>query len=215
MDRVNPEHLKRARSEIHKLHQKGTPISVALLNILMSAAAERGDSSFALSVLMDDFDRYQIQPDGDSYSFAFEAMGKHIHRARKFSNAAKLIDECLLNAEKILSWMEEDGIAPTEHIIRQYVELLCEAGQVDTATDVILDAHNDIPGCVNNKTLYRVAMSNSKIRKFDVARKIANCATIPILNLHKNIDVDERNANYLATKAKERQSNTTVPPTES
>jgi hypothetical protein len=192
---VSPDNIQNALQVVATLHQNGAKISATLLNIMMSSAAERGDSHIALSMLMNDFNKYNVEPNADTYSYALESMGKHVLRARRRSNAMEIIDQCLLNAETILSMMDDNGIVPTQHIVREYTELLCQADQIDTATDVVFDAHADL-GFVNSKTIYRVATANLKIGKFDVARKVTALASIPIPNLLSNIDVGERNSNF-------------------
>ena len=139
--------------------------------------------------MVHDFPQYNITRDADSYSFAFEALGKGLLRARRKSGAEVLTEKFLRNAETLLSMMEEDGVQPTHHIIREYVELLCQAGQIDTATEVVLDAASITPvgtsssssssnePLLNTKTIYRVAMANCRIGQFDTARKVAGLSS--------------------------------------
>jgi hypothetical protein len=99
---------------------------------------------------------------------------------------------CVIAAESFLTRMERNDIAPTHHIIRDYVEMLCLVGQVDTATTILKEAVDE-EGLVSSKSIYRVALANAKIQKFDVAREVALWGTEePVPFLISNIEREEK-----------------------
>jgi hypothetical protein len=156
----------------------------------MSGGAERGDIDRTVFML-EEFPRNDVEPNADTFSFAFEALGKNVARKNRKPASKALIDSYLRKADSFLTAMEEQGIAPTGHIAREYVELLCLAGEVETATAIVTDsiASN---GIVNSKTIYRVAMANVTHKNFDVAREVASSATEPLPFLLETIESAER-----------------------
>ena len=163
-----------ACNQVRELAREETCVTLAALNSIMSASAERGDTNTILSIWYD-FDKYGVQPDADSFSFVFEALGKNLMRYKaKHKVPERHIQACILTAESFLGRMEDRGLEPTEHVIREYVEFLCQIEQIDTATEVVLDIAQQ-GGALNSKTIYRVSMANAKLRRFDMARKIAEC----------------------------------------
>jgi pentatricopeptide repeat protein len=155
--------------------------SLETVNALMSCYAERGDVSDVL-FLLKTLRSNKLNPDVNSYSFAVEVLGKNIHRWGKSSDPA-MIQENLDHADSILGMMEADGILPSRDLLRNYVELLCIAGESDTANMVIDDMLSNTPESVCSKALYRIAMVNAERGDFDKARYLASLITddIPIL----------------------------------
>jgi pentatricopeptide repeat protein len=178
------KNLDYAVEQLKELSYEGRPITVSSLNTLMSAAAERGDIDRVLQFLQQ-FERSGIVPNSDTYSFAFESLGKNVRKGRRRNPVSKDHKEaCLVAAESFLAKMDEQGIAPTHHIIREYVEMLCLLGEVDTATIILKEAATE-NGLVTSKSIYRVAMANAKVlHRFDIAREIAQ--------LLDSIDREER-----------------------
>lgn len=84
----------------------------------------------------------------------------------------------IVTADAFIERMEEKGVHPTHHIIRDYVEFLCHMEQVDTANEVVFGVMED-PALVGSKTLYRLSMANSKRQQFDTARDLANFPGAP------------------------------------
>lgn len=161
-----------ALNHLQSLDQDEIVLAAEHLNCIMSAIAERGDLT-CLGYILDEFDRLGLSLNADSFSFAMEALGKHLYRARKQGVPSQdTIRACLEQASQFLTAMDESGVAPTRHIIREYVELLCQADEVDAATEVVLESL-DNGGDVNDKTLYRVAMAQAEQSNFDAARKVA------------------------------------------
>jgi hypothetical protein len=172
------------------LRQKGTHVSVASLNAILSGGAERGDVDRTLFVL-EEFSRNDVEPNADSFSFAFEALGKNIARRTRNPASKQMIESYLETADSFLTEMEERGIAPNHHIIREYVELLCLANEVETATSVVKETLAN-GGLVNNKTIYRVAMAHAAAKNFAIARELTLTASEPLTFLLENIERAER-----------------------
>lgn len=94
--------------------------------------------------------------------------------------------------------MEDAGIPPSHHVIRDYVFLLCHAEDLEAATSLVLEMPKEV-GLVRGKTIYWVAMANLKRRNYDTARRLALCALEPMPFLMEEIDkreqLDKRRAN--------------------
>jgi hypothetical protein len=180
-----PSRLDTALEHLKALRQKGTHVSVAALNAIVSGGAERGDVDRTVFVL-EEFARNDVEPNADTFSFAFEALGKNIARRTRNPASKKMIESYLETADSFLTEMEERGIAPSHHIVREYVELLCLANEVETATAVVNETLTN-GGVVNNKTIYRVAMANSAVNNFAVARDLSLTASEPLPFLLDNI----------------------------
>jgi hypothetical protein len=180
------------------MRKNGFHISTCMLNAILSGGAERGDIDRSLS-LLDEFARNDVRPDADSYSYALEALGKHLSRRTRKPAGPDVEGQCLETAGSLLTMMEDQGVAPTHHVIREYVELLCRTGQVDVATGVVLDSmglesadEEDGPmPLVSSKVIYRVATANLQQKKFDVARRLASCSSEPIPWLLRAIEKQE------------------------
>lgn len=155
--------------------------SLETLNALMSCYAERGEVHGVLQIL-ETLRSNKLSPDENSYSFAIEVLGKNIHRWHKNDNPG-MVQENLDHADAILGMMEADGIPPSRDLLRNYVELLCIAGESETANMVVDDMLSYTPESVCSKALYRLAMANAEGGNFDRARYLASKITdeIPIL----------------------------------
>jgi hypothetical protein len=185
-----PSRLDTALEHLKVLRQKGTHVSVASLNAILSGGAERGDVDRTLFV-MEEFSRNDVEPNADSFSFAFEALGKNIARRTRNPASKQMIESYLETADSFLTELEERGIAPNHHIIREYVELLCLANEVETATSVVKETLAN-GGLVNNKTIYRVAMANVTAKNFAIARELTLTASEPLPFLLENIERAEQ-----------------------
>lgn len=138
----------------------------------MSCFAERGDAREANGVL--DFIRGSgISPNIDTFSFCLEALGKDIHRREK-RNKPGAVRRNIHEASRYLTMMEREGLSPSSDVVRNYIELLCMAGEVETATSVLKECMENIPTAVNSKSLYRVAISNAEVGDFETAHELAN-----------------------------------------
>lgn len=192
----------------------GVNASVESLNVVLSAFAERGDVNHALSTLSS-FETFGLKPNADSYSFAMEVLGKDVNRRKReyihrksnsFVGRAQL-DTNIDAADEILTRMEGEGIDPNSDIIRNYVELLCLADEVTTATAVVNDLlQSKQKSVVNNKAIYRVAIANANLGNFEIARKLASVMTEPAPNLLRAIGSREQRRNHLEHLRRRDQS---------
>jgi pentatricopeptide repeat protein len=181
---MSAQNLVVASESISQLRLQGRVTSVAALNAVLSAYAERGDVDRAMT-LMGEFPHFNVEPDADSFSFALEALGKHLSRSPHPSRP--MIESCLDSVTFLLNSMEDKGIAPTPHVIRHYVELLCKAKDAETASSVVR-AIMKVDGLVNNMILYRVAKANAEVGRFDIAREMAAYANVPMPFLARKIN---------------------------
>lgn len=171
---------------VRRKHDSGIAATVACLNIPLSAYAERGNIR-RTEASMSDFSYFGLEPNADSFSFAMEALGKHVFRKNADDQLIKTVIE---QADALLSEIENREIGPTHHIIRAYAELLCLTDDTETATHLVrLLLKND--RLLDNKTIYRVAMANIARHRFDLARQLANSGTEPMPFLLDNIKKEE------------------------
>ena len=164
---------------------------------MLSGASERGDVDGVL-MLWSELERCDVVPNADSYSFVFESLGKNLRRHQRFEsyrNPQDHIDSCVALADTYLSKMETQGLSPTQHIVREYIEMLCLVRQVDTASAIVLESlQTGEEHLISDKTIYRVALANAKLQQFDVARRLAGSrrGAEPIEFLLTNIEREER-----------------------
>jgi pentatricopeptide repeat protein len=203
--RSSRNHVHHAFDILRNPEHTQNPATVEALNVVMSAYAERGDVDRTLAVL-EEFARHGLEPNVDSFSSAMEVLGKELYR-RKKNYGQKLVDKNIEAAGAILTMMEEQNVEPSSDVIRNYVELLCLAEEVETATDVVMDVlRSDQSRNVNNKTLYRVAIANADMGNFDVARKLASSTSEYIAVLHRNIDSKEQRFIHVQQMKKRQES---------
>ena len=158
-------------------------LSVESMNVILSSYAERGDY-YDVDANLQLMKEMGINPNEDSFSFAMEALGKHLLRTDRKSRHT-IQEDILGNADNVLVQMEEYGISPNVHIVRNYIELLCLAGEVATATNVVNSCiETGSRSSVNNKTLYRVAMANVNDGNYDAAVYLSSLMTesMPVLD---------------------------------
>jgi hypothetical protein len=188
--RTSNKDLDAALNELRGLRRAGINVSTGMLNCVLSATAERGDIDRMMATL-DEFSRYNLELDSESFSFAMETLGKNLLRRKRKSASEEVTNRCLEAAAVYLNLMEENGIEPTRHIVREYVELLCFVGEVKTATRVVLD-FLESGGAVHSKTIYRVAMANAKEGDLNMAKKIARYSVQPLPLLRDTIEQQEK-----------------------
>lgn len=162
-------------------------MSLESLNVVMSSYAERGDTERTMSIL-DIMKENGIQPNDDSYSFAIESLGKEVYRRKKRDDTSFLY-KSLEIVNTILTMMEDSGVSPSSDVIRQYVELLCLTGEVETATSVVESyiADSSTLSRVNSKTIYRVALANAERGDVRRATELASKMSEHIPILHRKI----------------------------
>jgi pentatricopeptide repeat protein len=166
-------------------------LSLESLNVILSCLAERGDTDDAIEVLRI-FRDYDIEPNEDSYSFAMEALGKELHRLQvsgKLEYNSSSVHKNIQLAGSLLSEMEDVGLTPSTDVVRNYLELLCLANEVETATAVTEDLLKDsYRNRVNNKAIYRVALANAEAGNFDKAKELAGLTSEVIPSLYRRIN---------------------------
>jgi pentatricopeptide repeat protein len=178
--------------------------SLECFNVVMSSYAERGDVSQAVGILQT-LKEYGLKPNGDSYSFAVEALGKDIHRRKKVGDRA-WVHKNIEIADSILTMMEEDSVSPSADVVRNYVELLCIANEVSTATSLVNDLlSNGQTGSVNSKTLYRVALGNIEAGNVEKAKELASLTSETIPVLHRKIRSKEQRLLHLEGMRQRRE----------
>jgi len=182
---------------LSELTSHGTVPTTAILNAVMSSCAERGDIDRTLSLIDEMFPRNNLRPNADSFSFAFEALGKHIGRRKEKPLTERKVEQILQTASRLLTMMEDAGIPPSHHVIRDYVSLLCHAGDIEAATNLALEMKKEV-GLVRGKTIYCVAMANLELQNYDAARRLASCALEPMPFLVEQINKREKWDQHLA-----------------
>jgi hypothetical protein len=193
--RVRACNLDLACEQVRQLGLDGGKVTVSIMNILLSACAERGDLGRAINLYLD-FENYCLRPNADTFSFIFEALGKHLRGSsnklpRGQAYCEDRTEALILTADSFIERMEQHGVAATKEVIHNYVEFLMCSGQLEKATSIVLDAvKSDI--FISSKTLYGVAMKNAKEQRHDVARQIASCETVVADVLMRNIAREER-----------------------
>ena len=114
--------------------------------------------------------------------------------------------------------MEGKGMPPNTHVIRNYVELLCMGGEVDTATSIVEDYLKsddpDFRNIVNNITIYRVAAEHTTLGNFEKAKGLADQMTEYVPALHRRIKSKEQRSLYLEKTMGDPMSNDIEEPSE-
>ncbi|KAL7572997.1 hypothetical protein ACA910_007494 [Epithemia clementina (nom. ined.)] len=179
------------------------PVTVAAFNVVLSALAERGMVG-DLQVIMDVLRRYvedrrrhhdgvlldttRLHPNADTFSFLLEGLGKNLLLAKEEDpynselglRQKRVVDDKMIQwlvrtADAFLSEMEDVWqLEPTQHIIKEYVELLVLAGDLETATDMILNALDQGQvHLISSKALYRLSRANAQHGRTDIAQRLA------------------------------------------
>eukprot|EP00980_Cylindrotheca_fusiformis_P007950 scaffold1697_cov120-Cylindrotheca_fusiformis.AAC.32 len=174
-------------------------------NVVLSSYAERGDVNETGRVFkaMRDFD---CQPNQDSYAYSMEALGKDLHR-RKSSTDRSWVQKNTEIAGSLLATMDEEGVSPSADFVRNYVELLCLASELETATSLIENclSTDEMKSIVNNKSLYRVALANAETGNIEIAKKLASATSEEIPILHRKIRSKEQRFNHLESIRRMRE----------
>ena len=190
---IEDHHNEMARLENHCL------LSLESINVVLSSYAERGDPRDAVEIL-ELMEENDIEPNADSYSFVIEALGRDIKKRLK-SQDQDYIERNISIANTVLSMMEGKGMPANTHVIRNYVELLCMGGEVDTATSIVEDYLKsddpDFRNIVNNITIYRVAAEQTTLGNFEKAKGLADQMTEYVPALHRRIKSKEQRSLYL------------------
>ena len=190
---IEDHHNEMARLENHCL------LSLESINVVLSGYAERGDPRDAVEIL-ELMAENDIDPNADSYSFVIEALGRDIKKRLK-SNDQDYIERNISIANTVLSMMEGKGMPPNTQVIRNYVELLCMGGEIDTASSIVEDylRSDDLEfrNIVNNITIYRVVSEHTALGNFERAKALAEQMTEYVPALHRRIKSKEQRSLYL------------------
>jgi len=204
--RLNRSIIGRARRMLIEDHQNEMArlennclLSLESLNVVLSSYAERGDPRDAVEIL-ELMDENDVEPNADSYSFVIEALGRDVKKRLK-TNDEDYIQRNISIANTALSMMEGKGMAPNTHVIRNYVELLCQGGDIETATSILEDylesSDRDFRSTVNNITVYRVASEHATLGNFEKAKALAEQMTEFVPSLYRKIRSKEQRSLYL------------------
>ena len=106
--------------------------------------------------------------------------------------------------------MEEHEIYLTSDIVRNYVELLCLVGEVDTANAIVDDClTNNKQDLIHDKTLYRIATANADRGDFDTAKRLASMTSEAIPTLYRRITKTRQNRLRRVGQGRESYAETT------
>lgn len=157
-------------------------VTVSAVNAILSATAERGNRKRSAYLRQRWFSGI-LEPDVDTICYCMEVLGKHWYRRLNRSTAA--VQRTLEDADDLLQYMDERGIAPSHHVIREYVELLCQLEQYDLAQQVLDRMPSEL---IHNKTLHRVAMTYVDRGEYDKALEVTRRAVPPMPFLVERIE---------------------------
>ena len=86
--------------------------------------------------------------------------------------------------------------------IRNYVELLCIAGESTTANLLVDDMLKQIPKSICSKTLYRLALTNAENGEFERAQQLASRITDDIPTLMAKIRSRQQRVRHIGRTVK-------------
>jgi len=165
------------------LYCNGTfSVTTTCLNVIMSAVAERGGPC---QEVYDLFGNYGVEPNADTYEYFMESLGKFLLRNNRRYDRRK-VTKTSEKASAILDMMEQRKIPLSRFVVKDYIELLCLADDLDTATSCALDLikNRDL---VSTKTLYRVATANANAGRIEEARLLSRSYPIQLTFLEESI----------------------------
>lgn len=179
------------------------------VSVLMSAYAERGDVDKTLA-LLNEFKRNDWNPNANTFSFALESVGKATGRLVNNKNLRMgqkkreaMIADWMQATDNILNMFEDRqekdaDLEATSHVIRNYVEFLCHADQVETATMLVDDLlERGERSTLDNRVLFRVAVANAEIGNFAAARRLSEATSESLPFIRQKIDqIEQQNLFY-------------------
>lgn len=196
-NRFSARRVDAARHIVRSQEKEGIRMSLASLNIVLSAAAELGDVDRAFAIF-DDFSVHGIEPNADTYSFLLESLSLSVCPKRRLNDNERRLKDIpgrLDAANAMLSIMEENGVKMCQHCIDSYAQLLCHSGLLDAATEFLFDSLERVE-IVGNKTLVIIVKMQAQNGNFEVARRLASNTTEPLLYLENRIREMERQRMY-------------------
>jgi len=148
-------------------------MSLASLNTILSACSELGDVDRTFA-MFDEFVANGFKPTLDSFSFLFEALAVDMDPNRQLDDSClKDVESRLDAAGSVVSVMEQHGLALCEHALHEYVQLLCNTGDVESALSYVSEAL-DSNQRVLSKTLLVLASACGNAGYVDGARYLAS-----------------------------------------
>jgi pentatricopeptide repeat protein len=174
------------RMIIHR--EMGCEPSLYSLNTIISAFAENGEMDRAFDILFQDFVTFDIEPDGDTYSYAMESLATSSMIKTNPNDTVEIE-----NAEYLLKSMAKQGLKLNCYVFHEYIRILVNHGKLGLARSTYLEAialeDLDID-CKTPALLAKIYAENEG--DFEAAREIVNSTKVPIPFLHHRINRWER-----------------------
>jgi len=140
--------------------------NTAALNVILSSTAEKGDVNEFDSVWLL-FDSLGIAKNSDSYSFAFEVIGKSFGKRNALAK-----DMLLSRAESLVEKIETDSIPLTVQMSKEYIELLCQLEETDLAAQLLIKLKTNSPESICSKAIFRVAFTQARLGNIVLSQQI-------------------------------------------
>ena len=167
----------------HRIVMTEAGPSLTLLNTILSACAEQGDTNRAFATF-DDMKRCDIAPDVDTYSFLLEAMANEVACGNIEEDG---IASRLEAAEIVVDEMGTQGIDLSMHALHQFVRLQLDASNVDLVVKLVWDCLKR-DSDVHDKTIAAVVNALLHAGRVDDAEELFKQATESIEYLRQRID---------------------------
>lgn len=177
--RVDHAHINVASDRV-----EGARVTVSTLNMVCSGYAELGQVNRAFA-MFDDFTKYQLDPDEDTYSYMMEALSKA--SGGDMQTSASLLAKYYTAAEWLINTMTEKDVVINHHTLHYYVHTLGNLGEFDAAQSAVLDAL-DVGLNVSNKTLTMLISECGERGDLDMARFFASKLSEPLHFVEKRIE---------------------------
>jgi len=144
----------------------------------------------------------RVSANADTYSYILEGVGKALFTMLHDQNTTDSFREYAINralgqAQDLLDEMEERNIIPSHHVVRQYVELLCTVGDIETANTMVLDYlqstndpttwEGDSQIEMSSRSIYRVARANLESGNPEMAQEIGKYCSRHFIRFHSQV----------------------------
>ena len=154
-------------------------MTTSSMNSLLLGFGMRKDLDSAFNIF-DDFFRYGIRPDANTFSFLMEAL--YLDTKERFSAKAPdsvpdEVEDVLGAIEIVLNSMRAAGVEKSSHLIHEHVRLLCVVGKVEEAK-IVLDEAIANRTRVSMGSIVSTAMSFARSGNFEMARTVAGLTDI-------------------------------------
>jgi len=182
----------------------GIKPSTSSLNSVLSAYAQIGRVDKAFKTY-DDFDRFNCSVNQDTFEYLMESLvldaysATPICRVRQGGNGHKRIEyatqyqnrggeyeewmaSLLDSGEVILTTAKERNVELSQHFLHNYIKLLCVAGEVDKAFDLLRELLHNEDGensnCILMETFTLLSMSFARLGQKDKADTVTNMSLL-------------------------------------